>query len=72
MKCGLCSTPIMGHGHLGEPLVNALVCGNCNLGVMYLRVPCPNQASKDLIVQWCKAGRFFEELKKHEQFSVGR
>ena len=71
MKCGLCSAPIMGHGHKGEPLVKGIVCGNCNLGVMYSKVKHPNQAANELVIIWCKQGKFVEELKKHDMFSVG-
>ena len=71
MKCALCHTKIMGHGHNGDPLVAGLVCGNCNLGVMYSRIPCPNQVARELVIQWCKSGMFIEELKNHERFSVG-
>ena len=72
MKCGLCRAPMMGHGHMGTPLFDGIVCGNCNLAVMYVRVPCPNQPTKIQILEWCRAGTFLEELRKHEQFSVGQ
>jgi hypothetical protein len=38
MKCALCDSNILGHGHNAQPISNGRVCDSCNTDVIIRRI----------------------------------